>query len=397
MTKKKILFFTPSAGRTGSEMALWNTLRYAAPSKFDMALSSYVDGALLKLLPLHIPTFRSFYGSLETAPLRRISDSLVAFLTGQHRVYLEWQFFRRLHKNVHPDIWYLNTSVLENPLHFVSQHRIPCILHVHELLEPLYTFSPAHLERLIHYPFLIIACSEAVRRVLRTLGRTERIEVCYPPVDIESLKRTGSGRLKVRHSLGIPDTAFTWVMSGFYSMRKNPTGFLELAERMQERRPDVYFLWIGVNPQIAIAEYLQRRTRELGLDKRVFWCDAKVEEYPDFLDAADGFLLTSLEDPMPLVTVEALSLGKPLVATKCGGIAELVDRNLGILVDRWDPRALIDAMLDVMEGRFAFDQEAAVKQAGLFDARRIAAQWVSIVERYLGNPTPRAANRKPYN
>src|SRR3989338_2956427 len=141
MTKKKILFFTPSAGRTGSEMALWNTLRYAAPSKFDMALSSYVDGALLKLLPLHIPTFRSFYGSLKTAPLRRISDSLVAFL--------------------------------------------------------------------------IIACSEAVRRVLRTLGRTERIEVCYPPVDIESLKRTGSGRLKVRHSLGIPDTAFTWVMSGF--------------------------------------------------------------------------------------------------------------------------------------------------------------------------------------
>lgn len=383
MKKKKILFFTPTSCRTGAEMALWNLLRYMDPSKYDMALSSYADGPLLKCYPAHIPT-SSFYGSLDRERFRKFVDSAAAFFQGQNRTYYEWQYFKRIHKKFKPDVWYLNTNTLVNPLKFVMENRIPCIVHAHELLETLYSFDRQHMERIVQYPFLVIACSEAARRVMHTLGRTERIEICHEPVDIQSLKPNESQRLKIRRSFGIPDNAFTWAMSGFYSPRKNPTGFLSLAQKLMRIRPDAYFLWLGGgNNDLAIAEFLHKKTIELGLEKHVFWNDAKIDDYSDFLHAADGFVLTSYEESFSMVTVEALSLGKPVVALNCGGVSEYLDKNIGILVDLWNQEGLIDAMLLVMEGKFAFDKEAALRKAESFEAKKITIQWQSILESYL--------------
>ncbi len=66
------------------------------------------------------------------------------------------------------------------------------------------------------------------------------------------------------------------------------------------------------------------------------------------LDAADGFVLGSAWEGMPLAVGEAMAMEKPVVATDVGGVRELVG-DAGVLVSAKDSRALADAMIALME------------------------------------------------
>jgi glycosyltransferase involved in cell wall biosynthesis len=65
------------------------------------------------------------------------------------------------------------------------------------------------------------------------------------------------------------------------------------------------------------------------------------------LDAADGFVLASAWEGMPLALAEAMAMQKPIVATGVGGVAELTG-NCGIVVPPRDPDALATAMLSIL-------------------------------------------------
>ena len=68
---------------------------------------------------------------------------------------------------------------------------------------------------------------------------------------------------------------------------------------------------------------------------------------PALLDAADGFVLASAWEGMPLAVGEAMAMEKPVVATDVGGVRELVG-DAGVIVPAKDPEALAKAMLALM-------------------------------------------------
>lgn len=80
-----------------------------------------------------------------------------------------------------------------------------------------------------------------------------------------------------------------------------------------------------------------QRMRRLGLRR----------DMPALLDAADGFVLSSAWEGMPLVVGEAMAMGKPVVATDVGGVRELMG-GTGSIVPSKDSGALAAAMLEVM-------------------------------------------------
>jgi glycosyltransferase involved in cell wall biosynthesis len=90
---------------------------------------------------------------------------------------------------------------------------------------------------------------------------------------------------------------------------------------------------------------------------------------PALLDAADGFVLASAWEGMPLAVGEAMAMGKPVVATDVGGVRELLAEK-GLIIPAKSSESLADAMLEMMRKT---DKER--RGIGRSARERIAAQF----------------------
>ena len=122
---------------------------------------------------------------------------------------------------------------------------------------------------------------------------------------------------------------------------------LEALHQIRQRRQDFFLDIVGDGPNRL--EYAEM-TVDLGLDKMVMFhgilCKEKVAEA---MRMCDFFVLPSLWENMPVVLIEALACGKPVIATNVGGVKEVIDKESGQLVPPKDPPALaieIENMLD---------------------------------------------------
>jgi len=137
---------------------------------------------------------------------------------------------------------------------------------------------------------------------------------------------------------------------------------------------------------------LERRTRELGLAEQVrFAGPVAPEEVGGHLDAADIFVLASFMEGVPVVLMEAMAKQVPVVATRVGGVTELVDEGeSGLLVDPGSAEALATAL-----ERLARDPEMG-RQLGAAGRRRVIADYsvsragdgmIDLFRRYVGADT----------
>lgn len=96
---------------------------------------------------------------------------------------------------------------------------------------------------------------------------------------------------------------------------------------------------------------LERQTIRLGLTEVVqFLGWVPPEEVPALINAASVVILPSREDAFPLVGLQTALMERPIVATRTGGIPEMiVDHETGLLVEREDARGLADAIASLLE------------------------------------------------
>lgn len=137
---------------------------------------------------------------------------------------------------------------------------------------------------------------------------------------------------------------------------------------------------------------------ELGVAGRVQWLGLR-RDLPALLDAADGFVLASAWEGMPLAVAEAMALEKPVVATDVGGVRELVGQA-GSIVPARDAGALGAAMAAMMElngnERLALGRRARERIAQRFSMDARADEWEQLYEgarRRVSPEKPRAGAR----
>jgi glycosyltransferase involved in cell wall biosynthesis len=192
----------------------------------------------------------------------------------------------------------------------------------------------------------IITVSSATRDYVLNLGANPRgVKVLRNGVDIERFKPSNSSRALVRRRLGIASDAIVALTVRRLVYKNGVDTLLESAHIALTENPKLVFLAVGTGPD---REAVRAKIQQLKISDNFklagFVSDADL---PAYYNAADAFVLPSKSgEGLPLVALEAMSSGLPVIATEVGGIAEVVDEKCGRLVPAGNPNEMAKAILE---------------------------------------------------
>ena len=216
------------------------------------------------------------------------------------------------------------------------------------------------------------AVDEAVRR-----GAVPASEVILVPngINIDVYQRDEAVRQTTRAALGLTN-AFVWLAVGRVTEAKAYPDMVQAFRHLNRERPTTRLLIAGIGPLEAL---LRERIRAAGLDREITPLGLR-SDIPELMQAADGFVLSSAWEGLPMVLLEAGASALPIVATDVGGSRDAVlDGETGYLVPAGQPQALAQAMRTVMD--LSDDQRRAMGEAGrthiarTFDLGAVADRW----------------------
>lgn len=181
----------------------------------------------------------------------------------------------------------------------------------------------------------VIAISEAVRRALTADGVPDgHIRVIPDGVDADEVRRAGHVPLGIRQRLGLaPATPLAVNVAALVDHKDHAT-LVRAAHAARAAQPDLHWVIAGDGPRRAA---LQRQINELQLASHVHLL-GYIEEADALIREANVLVMSSREEGLGSVVLQALALGTPVVATRAGGLGEVVAPEW--LVDVGDAAAL---------------------------------------------------------
>ena len=155
-------------------------------------------------------------------------------------------------------------------------------------------------------------------------------------------------RANLRNELGLSaETPVIGTMAVF-RRSKGHRFLLQAMPQILQTHPDLKLLLAGEGPQ---EQNLRKMIEELGIAEAVLMPGFR-EDGARVLNTLDVFVFPSLEEALGTAILEALAMEKPVVATRVGGIPEIVeDGRTGFLVPPEDPKALADKVIHLLRDR----------------------------------------------
>ena len=178
------------------------------------------------------------------------------------------------------------------------------------------------------------------RVVISQAGRQRLIDMATPPEKIRlirngvDLARFDSGRYqrgRLQRRLNVPERTKVVLFAGALVRRKRPRLVVDVAMELERLRPagDYHFVVAGDGPE---EERLRRLLDTRGLAQRVSLV-GHIDDMGQTLADASLLLITSREEGIPLVLVEALAMQTPVVSSRAGAIEEALPPSCGVLVE----------------------------------------------------------------
>jgi glycosyltransferase involved in cell wall biosynthesis len=356
MSKRKILFLSHSAHLNGAEICLYNLVMNLNPDEFLPVVILPSDGPLRqKCIAAKIKTyifpfewwvrFRSDY-FMATAPLAQRVEEILQIVDAEH-----------------PDVIHTNTSVILEGALAARARGIPHVWHLHEILDghpdlqPLLTLTESYkvIGCLGHR--VVVVSNSFYNRYLEGIPSSRRtviyngIEVPMPAPD---------GRERIRQAFGLLQGELLSLSVGSLTRYKDHGNLVKAAELVARSECKIKFVVAGGGNDSRL-KTLEGQVQEAGLSGRVQFLGHR-DDVPDLLAACDLFVLPSRREAFPLAVLEAMALGKPVIATDCGGTREMIhDGREGFVVPPGNPEALAEKILELLsipDGLGQFGQRA---------------------------------------
>lgn len=250
----------------------------------------------------------------------------------------------------------------------------PFVLGIHGYLPP-----QARIRFSRQWGRRIIAVSQSVKSELmsRTSLPPQMVSVIHAGVDVPVSAAAppvlAPGRVPVVGTAGPLETV------------KGHVFFLGAAQRVAAVHPQAEFLVAGAGPE---EENLRRLARELGVDHKVTFA-SNLYDFSASLGAMDIFCLPSLRQGLGTIMLEAMALGRPVIASGVGGIYSVVRNNeTGLVVPPSDSASLAERILELLHDPV---RARAIGEAGRrlvgeeFGVERMVAQTADLYRDVLAS------------
>jgi glycosyltransferase involved in cell wall biosynthesis len=211
----------------------------------------------------------------------------------------------------------------------------------------------------------IITTSNFVRYVLETNGFDPgKIRVVYNPVSTEAVSESDSG------------DSFCVLFVGALEFAKGLETLLRAMSQVCCTVKEAKLLIAGDGPQKA---YFQALAEKLGIkDRCKFYGQILEDEIVELYKSCGVVVVPSIwPEPFGRAVIEAMSFNKPVIASNVGGIPEIVNEKVGIVVPPGNSRSLAVAIISVLTKEAAFEPSSDMEK---FSPENVARQYLDIIQ-----------------
>jgi len=338
-----VLFYSDAADFGGHEAMTLEAVRcLSRRGDFSVVVAFYEGNERLRTALEQIANSTEH---LALMPLKFKSKSLQAFrsLASVRRI----SYLKHLMKRVDPKVVVVSQGRIESaslallaakraglrtisyiPMaHLVSVSGIPVAVRLREMVN-------TYLYRL---PDRIITISDSARGMLIERGVTQNIAVVPNGIEVKCLSE--SDRNEFRRRLGVTESEYVVGVVGRIEFRQKGQDFaVETIRRFRDRLEGYRFMFIGEGPDAQKLREMISSANLLQVARVLPWCNDPGKIYA----ALDMLLIPSRFEGVPLVMLEAMSYGLPIVASDSDGMADLLPKQW--LFPFGDHQALVDRL-----------------------------------------------------
>ena len=226
----------------------------------------------------------------------------------------------------------------------------------------------------------ILCVSEEIKRITATgIKDPNKLETVYSGIDLNKFSADNG---KLRKEFSISKETFLIGNTSAIADHKDYFTFIDAAENALKEDPSLVFLIIGKGPmEDEIASYL--RLKSLGDSVRMI---GFRNDIPEILAELDLFMITSKTEGLGTSIIDAFAAAVPVLATRAGGIPELVeDEKTGLLCEVGDSKALANSIVKLKNDPELGDRlkVAASEKVKKFSKRETAQSTLAVYHNLL--------------
>jgi len=199
-----------------------------------------------------------------------------------------------------------------------------------------------------HFTDRIIALTplEKLEHLQYGVGSADQFTVVYSGVPLDPYLNVGINKNHKREEFGLNEKDKICIFVARLAPVKGHQYLISAIPEVLEDEPKARFVFVGDGE---LRNELERQALDLGVKDSVIFTGLR-DDVPELLAMSDIFVLSSINEGMGRVLVEAMAVGLPVVATRVGGVpAVVVDGETGIIVPSRDPGALADAIIKLLK------------------------------------------------
>ncbi len=376
----KILYISHSPYLYGAELCLFTLLKYLDRERFTPYVALPANGPLKeKLEGIGVKTF-------ITPLVWWIPPIWDRGKNNQLGIMERCEKLTSLIQKEGIDIVQTNTSVVVEGAIAAKMAGKPHIWHLHEILSAYPSLKPS-FPLYLTYRFIdllsdsVVAVTQALKKAVSEGVNSENIKVIYNGIDINRQKKEDKS---LRKELGIADDCLLVGTVGSIIKEKGHHAFLDAAKRVLDKGENIHFVVVGNIGDVDLFSSLLSKINDRSHKKHIKFLGYR-DDVHRILEEIDIYVLSSETESFGLSLVEAMAVGKPVVATRCGGPEEIVaDGETGLLVPVNNPEAMANAIInlsDDIERRYQMGLNGKKRYETLFTPDQYCKQFEHL---YLG-------------
>ena len=384
---KRILYVQPNNEVGGSDIALLRTIRELDRTRYAPVVVLPSDGPLSAPLravgaELHFSPMKQ----LRTLPSPRYQTSYLAQLAPAVR-RIQHLIRRERIALVHTNSLYCLYGAWA-----ARFANCPHIWHLREIPPAIPVLRPLYAQMVVRLSSLVVAMTTACVEGLFGPGKIPgKVMVMPDGIDVIRWNPEISGR-RIRDELALPQDAPVIGFVARLDPWKGLEVFLQAAKLISGRVPGAHFLVVGDAPLgfEAYKEGMLSLANNLGLNGRVHFLGWRyqLDDIPEVMAALTALCHTPLRpEPFGLVLIEAMAIGRPVVAPRAGGPADIVlDGTTGYLVPSGDVGSLADRLCLLIQdpGRAArMGMAARARVVDRYSSERFASRLAEMYSRVI--------------